>query len=178
MLNKKLLSGNLRTGGKLEPRQVEYIYTVLHMALEQALKNQLVTRNICDAVDKPKKDKHEFTPWTTEQTNQFLTSVKNSRLFSLYMVAWGSGLRRSEILGLQWEDIDLKIGALTVKRSLVRIKGGYKLGAPKTKKSKRPKYNPLNMVFCNEIGEPTTRTRYHATGGRGGYYCYFQPIRA
>ncbi len=52
------------------------------------------------AVNKPKKTKAEFTPWTAEQTNHFLKSVKESRLFPLYMVAWGAGLRRSEILGL------------------------------------------------------------------------------
>lgn len=137
MLNQKLAAGNIRTGGPLGSRQVEYIYVVLHMALEQAVKNQLVSRNVCDAVDKPKKEKKEFIPWTTEQTNHFLNSVKESRLFPLYMVAWGTGLRRSEILGLKWDDIDFKKGTLTVRRSLVRIKGGYKFGEPKTKKSKR-----------------------------------------
>ena len=201
MLNNKLASGRIRpssegnNGGNLSPRMVEYIYSVLHMALEQAVKNGLVARNVCDAVDKPKKTKHEFMPWTTEQTNQFLSSVKGSRLFPLYMVAWGAGLRRSEILGLKWEDVDLKKGTLSVRRTLVRVKGDppYKFGEPKTKKSqrtiplpypvtqalkawkkrqaeekllwnglyinsvleKRPEYNPLNLIFCNEIGQPT-----------------------
>lgn len=193
MLNEKLISGNLRDkGNPLGPRQVEYIYAVLHMALERALKNGLVTRNVCDAVDKPKKIKHEFIPWTMEQTNKFLITVKGGRLFPLYMVAWGSGLRRAEILGLQWPDIDLKKGTLTVRRALVRIKGGYQFQEPKTAKSRRTvplpeattkalrtwkskqarermawrglhkdlpeeekaEYNPLNMVFCSEIGEP------------------------
>lgn len=85
MLNQKLAAGNLRTGGPLGSRQVEYIYVVLHMALEQAVKNQLVSRNVCDAVDKPKKEKKDFIPWTTEQTNHFLNSVKKSRLFPLYI---------------------------------------------------------------------------------------------
>jgi len=193
MLNEKLASGNLRYEGQpLSPRQVEFIYSVLHMALERALKNGLVSRNVCDAVDKPKKIKHEFMPWTTEQTNQFLNSVKGTRLFPLYMVAWGSGLSRAEMLGLQWTDIDLVKGTLTVRRALVRVKGGYIFQEPKTSKSRRtvplpkavteelkawkavqarekikwngmhkdlpdgerPPYNPLNMVFCNEVGEP------------------------
>lgn len=194
MLNEKHSSGNLREKGQpLSPRQVEYIYAILHMALERALKNNLVVRNVCDAVDKPKKVKNEFIPWSIEQTNDFLSSVKGSRLFPLYMVAWGTGLRRAEILGLQWSDIDLARGNLTVRRALVRVKGGYKFQEPKTAKSrrivplptavisalkkwksrqanekiqwnakfidiepeKRPVYNPLNMVFCNEAGEPT-----------------------
>ena len=192
MLNKKMVSGNRRTKGPLGARQIEYIYSVLHMALEQAYKNQMIPRNVCDAVNKPKKEKHEFIPWTMEETNSFLASVKNSRLFPLYVVAWGSGLRRSELLGLQWPDIDFQKRSLTVRRTLVRVKGGYKFGEPKTKKSrrtiplpeqvmealkkwkskqarekmkwnarykdieldKRPAFNPLNMVFNDEMGEP------------------------
>jgi integrase len=198
MINEKSTSGRTRTdnygkkGGPLSPRMVEYIYSVLHTALEQAVKNGLVVRNVCDAVDKPKKVKHEFMPWTTEETNQFLSSIKDSRLFPFYLTECGTGLRRSEILGLQWPDIDFKTGTLTVRRSLVRVKGGYKFGEPKTKKSRRtiplpeqviqklkawkawqskekmawhalhidvepskkPEFNPLNMVFCDEIGQP------------------------
>lgn len=194
MINEKLENGNKRTGGPLGPRQVEYIYAVLHMALEQAVKNNMVIRNVCDAVDKPQKVKREFIPWTVEQTNHFLASVQDERLFPLYMVAWGTGLRRSEILGLKWDDIDFKKGTLTVRRTLVRVKGNppYKFGEPKTPKSRRtiplpnqvvqalkkwkaqqaqealawkglhkdvpekerPPYNPLNLVFCNELGEP------------------------
>lgn len=198
MINDKATSGRTRTdnygkkGGPLSPRMVEYIYSVLHMALEQAVKNGLVTRNVCDAVDKPRKVKHEFMPWTTEETNKFLASVKESRLFPVYLTEWGTGLRRSELLGLQWPDIDFKAGVLHVRRSLVRVKGGYKFGEPKTKKSRRtiplpeqaiqvlkawkarqaqeamnwrgkykdepdkdkPTFNPLNMVFCDEAGQP------------------------
>lgn len=197
MLNQKLESGRTRTdnkgqkGGSLSPRMVQYIYSVIYMALKQAVKNGLVARNVCDAVDKPKKVKPEFMPWTTEQTNQFLTSVKDNPLFPIYMIAWGAGLRRSEILGLKWEDIDFKKGTLSVRRSLVRVKGGYIFGDPKTKNSRRtiplpepvikalksqkarqarenmkwkglhshlpaqemPRYNPLNLVFCDEIGD-------------------------
>lgn len=193
MLNNKMLNGNLRNEGTpLSARQVEYIYAVLHMALERALKNGLVSRNVCDVVDKPKKVKREFIPWNIKQTNKFLNSVKDIRLFPLYMVAWGTGLRRAEILGLQWTDVDLNKGTITVRRALVRVKGGYKFQEPKTDKSRRtvplptavvdalkdwkkqqakenmkwnglhkdlpdderPPYNPLNMVFCNELGEP------------------------
>ncbi|MGE5415879.1 MAG: tyrosine-type recombinase/integrase [Acidobacteriota bacterium] len=181
MLNDKLKSGRKKDKGPLSPRMVAYIYSVLHMALEQAVKNQMIPRNVCDSVDKPKQDKTEFEPWTTEQTNHFLRSVQKSRLFPLYITVWGTGLRRSELLGLKWEDIDLKKGNLTVKRTWVNIKGGQKFGEPKTKKSRRViplpgpvvaelktwrkrqskealafpgEYNPLNMVFTTEAGEP------------------------
>lgn len=192
MLNKKYESGNLNNSNALSPRRIECIYVTIHSALDQAVKNQLIIRNVCDSVTKPKKIKHEFIPWTTEQTNKFLSSVKDSRLFPIYLTEWGTGLRRSELLGLQWPDIDFKKGTLTVKRSLTRSKGGCKFGEPKTPKSrriiplpdqllkelkswkakqamekmnwnnlyaniepeKRPVFNPLNMVFCDEAGRP------------------------
>ena len=112
---------NIRTraGGQVHPFFPGHIiYVTLHCALEQAVKNQLISRNVCDSVDKPKKSKHEFIPWTTEQTNHFLTSVKNTRLFPVYITEWGTGLRRSELLGLKWEDIDFKKGKLTTRRAL------------------------------------------------------------
>lgn len=162
---------------------VEHIYVILHNALDQAAKNQIIGRNPCVAVNKPQKEKTEYLPWTSEQTNTFLKSIKDSRLFPLYMVAWGAGLRRSEILGLQWPDIDLKRGTLTVNRAMVKVVGTppYKFQEPKTKKSRRViplpaqtiaalkawkkaqtaenlafngTYNPLNLVFCNEAGQP------------------------
>lgn len=183
MLNDKLENGSLKGNNPLSPRMVEHIYVVLHDALEQAVKNQIIGRNPCVAVNKPKKSKTEFTPWTTEQTNCFLKSVKKSRLFTLYMVAWGAGLRRSEILGLKWPDLDLRKGSLTVNRALVKVVGTppYKFEDPKTKRSRRMiplplqvtkelnawrkrqaaenlafngKYNPLDLVFCDEAGQP------------------------
>lgn len=181
MVNDLLKSGRKRDGGPLSSRMVEYIFTILHSALEQAVKNQMVSRNVCNAVNKPKRNRKEFRPWTVEQTNQFLNHVKDSRLFPLYLTVWGTGLRRSELLGLKWSDIDFKKGTLTVNRVLVNTKGGQIFQEPKTPKSRRtiplPKpvieelkvwkkrqaeealafpgeYNPLNMVFTNEIGEP------------------------
>jgi len=183
MLNEKLEKGSLKGNRKLSPRMVEHIYVVLHDALGQAVKNQIIGRNPCVAVNKPKKTKTEFIPWTTDQTNSFLKSVKKGRLFPLYMVAWGAGLRRSEILGLKWSDLDLKKGTLTVNRALVKVIGTppYKFEEPKTKKSRRMiplpipvtkeltawrkqqaaeelafdgKYNLLGLVFCDEAGQP------------------------
>lgn len=183
MLNQKLVDGSLKGDKPLSPRMCEHIFVVLHDALEQAVKNQVIARNPCKAVNKPKKTRTEFTPWTQTQTNSFLKSVKGSRWFPLYMVAWGAGLRRSEILGLQWPDIDLKKGSLTVNRVLVKVTGTppYRFEDPKTKRSRRTiplpgpvvkelktwkvaqtaeklafkgPYNELNLVFTNEAGQP------------------------
>ncbi len=165
MLNERLEKGNKRTKGPLGHRQVEYIYAVLHSALERAVKNNLVIRNVCDAVDKPKIIKHEFMPWTVEETNKFLTSVKSCRLFPLYLTAWGTGLRRAELLGLRWEDIDLKKGTLTVRRVLVRIKGGHKFQEPKTKKSRRTV--PLPDAVTEELKSWKSRLAQEELKWRG-----------
>lgn len=182
MLNDKREHGRIKDGGPLGARQVIYIYTILHKALDQALKNGLVGRNVCDAVTKPKKQRHEFKPWTIEETNTFLKVARESRFFPLYLTVWGTGLRRSEVLGLQWQDIDFKNGTLFVRRSLVPVKGGLAFNETKTSGSRRiiplpaavikelkawkvrqkseklafpGEYNPQSLIFCNEFGRPT-----------------------
>lgn len=181
MINEKSTKGNLLTGDPLQPRMVEYIYAVLHGALDQAYKNQIIIYNPCDMVNKPQKVKKEFICWTAEQANKFLAAIKKDRNYIIYLLALTTGMRRSELLGLRWDDVDLKKNLLSVKQVMVRVKGGYKFQDPKTKKSKRTiqisdkvaaalkewkrkqniekaafpgEYNEQNLILCSIMGEP------------------------
>lgn len=190
-LDDRLEHGNLKTGGPLKRRQVEYIYTILRMILHYAVNNEILQRNVCDLVTIPgKKDKLTFHPWTTEQTELFVESVQKSRLFPLYMVACYTGLRRSEILALSWDNIDFTKGTISVQRALTRSIGGVKFGPPKSNQSRRTicvsepvinalkiwkkkqateklafpgHYNTDNLVFCSEMGEPFNPERISRT---------------
>lgn len=181
MINEKSTKGNLLTGDPLQPRMVEYIYAVLHGALDQAYKNQIIIYNPCDMVTKPQKVKKEFICWTAEQASTFLAAIKKDRNYIIYLLALTTGMRRSELLGLRWDDVDLKKNLLSVKQVMVRVKGGYKFQDPKTKKSKRTiqisdkvaaalkewkrkqniekaafpgEYNEQNLILCSIMGEP------------------------
>jgi integrase len=110
---------------------------VLRRALEQARKDELVIRNVASLVDPPRVRRREVQPLTVEEAALLLDAVREDRLFALYAVALGEGLRRGEALGLRWSDIDLENDTLRVSVSLQRSDGELQLTEPKTARSKR-----------------------------------------
>lgn len=123
----------------LSPATVRYIHAVLHRALKQAVRWGLVPRNVADAVDIPKLDRDEINALSPDETRAFLNAAKGDRLEALYVVAIHCGLRRGEILGLKWSDIDLDRKTLRVNRQIQRMRDGSGFGfsAPKNSKSRR-----------------------------------------
>jgi integrase len=96
---------------------------ILRIALGQALKWDLVPRNVATLANPPSVRRPEIKPWTPDQARDFLQAVRGDRLEALYSVALALGLRRGEALGLQWEDVDLDKGTLTVRLALQRVGG-------------------------------------------------------
>lgn len=98
----------------LSPRTTQYVRAVLHHAIEQALKWDLVARNVVAVVEAPRVPRHRIEPLTEEQARRILDSVEGHRLDVLYRIALGLGLRRGEVLALRWADIDFKARTLRV----------------------------------------------------------------
>jgi integrase len=113
---------NDRRDAGLSPRTVRYLHTILHGALKQAMKNQLVMRNVSEATTLPAGKSRKMQPLTLEQVNQFLAAMKEDRLFPALFLELGTGLRRGEILALRWRDLDLDAGVLHVRQTLVRVR--------------------------------------------------------
>lgn len=131
MLNQKHDSG-------LSAARVQRIHAVLRRSLNIAQRWGLVSRNVATLVDTPRVTKEEVKTFTVEETAKLLKAVRGNRLETLYTVAVALGLRRGEILGLRWEDIDLDAGMLQVKRALQRVKGqGLVEVEPKSLRSRR-----------------------------------------
>src|SRR5215210_1231803 len=102
----------------LSPRTVQYIHVTLHKAFKQAVMDGLIPRNIADAVKAPQAHKKEVKPLTPAEVMVLLSAASGDRLEALYVTAVHTGLRRSELLGLKWTDIDLDASTLAVQRSL------------------------------------------------------------
>ncbi|MHB8927112.1 MAG: site-specific integrase [Bacillota bacterium] len=134
----KLVAGRAdgRSGG-LSARSVRYIHSLLREGLEQAREWGLVGRNVADLVNPPKQAKKEMQTLTREQVQAFLAANRTDRLYALWRLALGTGLRRGELLGLRWADINLMESYLTVRQQIVCIKGLPTVQEPKTKKSTR-----------------------------------------
>jgi integrase len=86
--------------------------------LKDAVRLQLLSRNVADAAKPPRPVKQEITPLTQEQMRSLLEALKGDKLEALYVSAITTGMRQGELLGLMWKDIDLDAGTLKVNRSV------------------------------------------------------------
>jgi integrase len=123
----------------LSPSTVNKAHTILHKALRQAVRWSLVARNVTEAVKAPRPSSEEMRPLSAEEARGLLEAARGDRLEALYVLAVTTGMRRGELLGLKWADVDLEGGAVSVRRTLTRTDNGKRvaLGEPKTKKSRR-----------------------------------------
>lgn len=110
---------------------------VVKMALSQAVIWGLVGRNVAERVKPPKSTKQEMKVWTPEQASKFLAALKGHELYPLYYVALATGMRRGELMGLRWADVDFAREQLTVSRGVVSLSGKPHVSEPKTAAGKR-----------------------------------------
>lgn len=117
---------------------VSYHHAVMHRALVTAVKWGLVSRNVADAVDVPRVRRGDMQTWDEHELARFLEASKTSQYYELFYLALFSGMRRSELLALRWQDIDLILGQVSVSRGLHHLKdGSYVYTQPKSAKSRR-----------------------------------------
>ncbi len=141
----KLYAQKLEEG--LSSGRVLNIHAVLHKALDHAVRINLVIRNVSDSVELPRLEQHEIQPLTAEQAQRFLAAVRERRLEGLLTLALVTGMRKGELLGLKWQDIDLEEGSLQVRRTVGFVTGrGFVEGETKTKSSKRKIMLPQFVV--------------------------------
>ncbi len=131
-----------KLGEGLSARTVESFHHVLHKALKTAVRWGLVSRNVCDLVSPPRVKAYEIKPLTVEQVCKLLFVARGHRLEALFVLALATGMRRGELLGLKWQDINFATGTLQIRRILTRIPSkmpgkGYIEAEPKTQKSRR-----------------------------------------
>lgn len=134
-------------GRGLSPRTVQYDHAVLHRALEQAVRWNLIPRNPADAVDAPRPKRPEIRVLSPEEIGRFLPVSREDRLHALYLLALMTGMRQGELLGLKWADLDWQAGALHVRRQATRTKAnGIGFSDPKTSKARRTIPLPVSVV--------------------------------
>jgi integrase len=131
----ELLTAKLDDG--LSPQSVRHLRTVLGIALNRAVKFDLVGRNVVRLTDPPPIERQPVSPLKPEEAKKLLKAAEGDRLEAVYTVALALGLRRGEALGLAWEDVDLDAGTLRVNRSLQRVEHKLQLLPPKTAGSRR-----------------------------------------
>lgn len=176
----------LQTSDKkgLSSTSVVYIHRIIHKALNQAVKWQMVARNVADAVEVPKPEDPNIQYLNRDQVNKFISLIKESPDYPLIAAAVMTGMRQGEILGLRWQDVDFEHGVLHIRQQLQYLpESGFFFKEPK-QNSKRDvpiqlplqailrkvkkeqdeiksiyaeseaEYNDLDLVFCGADGSP------------------------
>ena len=107
----------------LSAKTVRNIHQIISSALKLAVEQRLIAHNPADGCALPKAERKEMQTLPVEQLTSFLREAKDSGVFALYYIDLITGLRRGELLGLKWSDIDLEKGDLRVQRQIGRIDG-------------------------------------------------------
>ena len=176
---------NMKERGAKE-RTLEYCYVVFKKALSDAKKQNLLPVNPMEGVAKPQNHRPPRIPLTVDQVKTFLTSIPQGQFKSLITVLIYTGLRRGEILGLRWSDLDLEHGMVNIQQAMVDIHGQMTASTPKSRTASRSvalpptvvkllveqkvvqdghkaklgdNYCDHNLVFASKLGTPLSPSR-------------------
>ena len=158
-------------------------HPILREALKQAVRWQMLAVNPADAVKPPRAEQQKTQVLDETGTAQLLRSPQGTRFHLAALLAVGTGMRRGELLGLRWQDIDLKTGKLAVRQNQQQTSRGLLFKSPKTAKGQRsislmpstvtalrrykrwqaemrvemgPAYQDQDLVLCKDDGSPWT----------------------
>lgn len=141
----RLLAAKLAEG--LSATTVRYIRSILRIALVAAMREGLVVRNAASLATAPRPTHAEVYPLRPEEARAILETTATEPLYSLWLLALSTGMRRGELLGLQWQDIDFDAGWLTIRRTVTNGPTGAKfIGEPKTNAGRRKLALPSEAI--------------------------------
>lgn len=135
-----LLTSGRRRGAVAAPlsaTSVRNVHRVVHRALADAVRWGVRPRNVADFADPPKTSTPEARVWGSEHQRAFLVAVEADRLAGLWRLAAMTGMRREELVGLRWADVDLGAGLVNVAQVATMVGANVHYGEPKTRKSRR-----------------------------------------
>ncbi len=121
----------------LSAKTVRNINQVISSAMSMAVKHKLIQSNPTEGCELPKIEHREMNTISAAQLGAFLREAKKSGVYEMYYLDLATGLRRGELLGLKWEDIDLENGIIHVRRQVARVDGEVREMPLKTKNSYR-----------------------------------------
>ena len=128
------------------PRTVELCHLRLSQALDQSVKLGLLTRNVADLVTPPRVPRKPRQTWDEEQARRFLAVADQSGRGPIWIVALATGMRRGELLGLRWQDVDFERGILSVRQTVGALRGKPDVKPPKTRSSIRDVPVPAEVM--------------------------------
>ena len=136
--SKAIQSGRKDGKGGLSAQTICHDHRVLFEALRHAVKQDILIRNVAEAVDPPRPEHKEMSTLGPESVNKLLDAVRGTHYYDLYYTAIYTGLRRSELLALRWNHIDVELATLSVVETIHQLRNGeYVVRQPKSKRGRR-----------------------------------------
>ncbi len=129
------LNAKIRSGQSV--RNVQILRQILSAALTRAVREELVGRNVARLVELPTSEPGGIVPWSSAEAVAFLQAAATDPLYPAFVLLLLYGMRRGEVLGLRWQDIDLDDWQLHVRQQIQRIQGQLHIGPVKTSAGKR-----------------------------------------
>lgn len=132
-------------------RTVQLCHLRLSQALTLAEREGIMNRNVCAVTEPPSAKAKRGRTWTAEEARRFLASANDDTLSPFWLLALATGLRRGELIGVRWQDIDLDRGTLSVKQTVRVLKGAPHIQTPKTEAAFRTvKLSPEAVTALND----------------------------
>jgi integrase len=133
----ELLAAGGRGGRPLSARTVQGVHMTVRKAIGDAARWGLVHRNVAALASPPRPRRAEMRTWTAAELRAFLEHVAGERLAALWMLAASTGMRRGELLGLRWVDVDLELARVAVRQTVVQAGRQVVVSEPKTSRGRR-----------------------------------------
>ena len=130
----------------LSPRVVRGVHTLLHNCLEQAVAERLILANPAQGCKLPQLEKREMKILPQEKIGMYLAEAERRGLLAAFYLELTTGLRRGELLALQWTDLDVENRTLSITKQVNRINGELVVSPPKTRNSIRTLALPQQAV--------------------------------
>jgi integrase len=153
-----------RLANKVAASSVVKIHGVLRAALSDAERLDLVPRNVAKSVRPPRLGRVERPTLTPTEAKKLLHEVEGHRHEGVVVIALALGMRRGEILGLRWEDVDLEERTIRIRRALQRVNGELVMVEPKTHRSRRALPLPAMVVPALERQRERQEADHAAAG--------------
>jgi integrase len=144
----------------LSPRTIHHAHRLLSQVLAYAVAQRTLPRNPASGISSPKVEDAELEILEPEQVSAVLAALSGHSLYPIVALALATGMRRGELLGLQWGDIDLDGDGLRVERSLEETKAGLRLKPPKSKRGRRNIKLPaptVDMLRAHKVAQMQLR---------------------
>ena len=150
----------------LSARTISHAHRLLASVLARAVENGVIARNVAAIRKPPRVEAEEIEILSPDQIAAALAALNGSQLYPIVALALATGMRRGELLGLKWSDVDLDKAVIRVERSLEETRaGGLRLKPPKTKRGRRSIGLPgdtVAMLRAHKIAQLESRFKLGA----------------